>query len=68
MRIGIGHPGPGRKDLVTPHVLGNYAKAEMETLSDWILGDLDDEDEDEDEEPVAVGAALEDDDEEVSGV
>src|SRR5690348_3728088 len=30
VRIGIGHPGPGRKDLVTRHVLGNYAKAEME--------------------------------------
>src|SRR4051794_12337710 len=36
VRIGIGHPGPGRKDLVTPHVLGNYAKAEMETLSDML--------------------------------
>ena len=34
VRIGIGHPGPGRKDLVTPHVLGNYAKSEMEPLSD----------------------------------
>jgi peptidyl-tRNA hydrolase, PTH1 family len=34
VRIGIGHPGPGRKDLVTPHVLSNYAKAEMEPLSD----------------------------------
>ena len=34
VRIGIGHPGPGRKDLVTPHVLGNYAKGEMEPLSD----------------------------------
>jgi PTH1 family peptidyl-tRNA hydrolase len=34
VRIGIGHPGPGRKDLVTPHVLGNYAKKEMEPLSD----------------------------------
>ena len=34
VRIGIGHPGPGRKDLVTGHVLGNYAKAEMEPLSD----------------------------------
>ena len=33
-RIGIGHPGPGRKDLVTRHVLGNYSKAEMEPLSD----------------------------------
>jgi PTH1 family peptidyl-tRNA hydrolase len=37
VRIGIGHPGPGRKDLVTKHVLGNYAKAEMEPLSD-VLG------------------------------
>jgi len=36
VRIGIGHPGPGRKDLVTPHVLGNYAKVEMEPLSDML--------------------------------
>src|ERR1043165_9085305 len=36
VRIGIGHPGPGRKDLVTPHVLGNYAKSEMEALSDML--------------------------------
>src|SRR5690242_10567669 len=36
VRIGIGHPGPGRKDLVTKHVLGNYAKAEMEPLSDLL--------------------------------
>ena len=36
IRIGIGHPGPGRKDLVTPHVLGNYAKREMEALSDML--------------------------------
>jgi PTH1 family peptidyl-tRNA hydrolase len=36
VRIGIGHPGPGRKDLVTRHVLGNYAKAEMEPLSDLL--------------------------------
>ena len=36
VRLGIGHPGPGRKDLVTPHVLGNYAKAEMEPLSDML--------------------------------
>jgi PTH1 family peptidyl-tRNA hydrolase len=36
VRIGIGHPGPGRKDLVTPHVLGNYAKAEMEPLGDML--------------------------------
>src|SRR3954463_15212270 len=37
VRVGIGHPGPGRKDLVTPHVLGNYSKSEMEPLSD-VLG------------------------------
>ena len=36
VRIGIGHPGPGRKDLVTPYVLGNFAKAEMEPLSDML--------------------------------
>jgi len=36
VRIGIGHPGPGRKDLVTPHVLGNYAKRDMEPLSDML--------------------------------
>lgn len=36
VRIGIGHPGPGRKDLVTGHVLGNYAKAEFEPLSDLL--------------------------------
>ena len=36
VRVGIGHPGPGRKDLVTRHVLGNYAKAEMEPLSDLL--------------------------------
>ncbi|MBA2771278.1 MAG: aminoacyl-tRNA hydrolase [Sphingomonas sp.] len=36
VRIGIGHPGPGRKDLVTPHVLGNYAKADIESLSDML--------------------------------
>ncbi|HEV2596647.1 MAG TPA: aminoacyl-tRNA hydrolase [Sphingomicrobium sp.] len=36
VRIGIGHPGQGRKDLVTPHVLGNYAKREMESLSDLL--------------------------------
>lgn len=34
VRIGIGHPG--NKDLVTPHVLGNYAKAELEPLSDML--------------------------------
>ena len=36
VRIGIGHPGPGQKEKVTPHVLGNYAKAEMEPLSDLL--------------------------------
>src|SRR3954452_20215233 len=36
VRIGIGHPGPGRKDLVTSHVLGNYAKSEIEPLSDLL--------------------------------
>jgi PTH1 family peptidyl-tRNA hydrolase len=36
VRIGIGHPGPGRKDLVSPYVLGNYAKAEIEPLSDML--------------------------------
>ena len=34
VRIGIGHPGPGRKDLVSPYVLGNYSKSEIEPLSD----------------------------------
>jgi len=36
VRIGIGHPGPGLKHLVTPHVLGNYAKSEIEPLSDLL--------------------------------
>jgi peptidyl-tRNA hydrolase, PTH1 family len=36
VRIGIGHPGLGRKDLVTLHVLGNYTKTEMEPLSDML--------------------------------
>src|SRR5919107_1977543 len=36
VRVGIGHPGPGLKHLVTPHVLGNYSKAEMEPLSDLL--------------------------------
>ena len=36
VRIGIGHPGPGQKEKVTPHVLGNYHKAEMEDLSDML--------------------------------
>lgn len=34
VRIGIGHPG--HKDRVTKHVLGNYAKAEMEDLGDLL--------------------------------
>lgn len=36
VRIGIGHPGPGQKEKVTPHVLGNYHKIEMEELSDML--------------------------------
>ena len=36
VRIGIGHPGPGQKHKVTPHVLGNYAKVEMEPLADLL--------------------------------
>ena len=34
VRIGIGHPG--HKDRVTGYVLGNYAKSEMEALSDLL--------------------------------
>ncbi|MGQ0660999.1 aminoacyl-tRNA hydrolase [Sphingosinicella sp.] len=34
VRIGIGHPG--HKDKVTGHVLGNYAKAETDQLSDLL--------------------------------
>lgn len=34
VRIGIGHPG--HKDRVTGFVLGNYAKCEMEPLSDLL--------------------------------
>jgi PTH1 family peptidyl-tRNA hydrolase len=34
VRIGIGHPG--HKDRVTGHVLGNYAKAEMDGLADML--------------------------------
>ncbi|MFC7498181.1 aminoacyl-tRNA hydrolase [Enterovirga sp. GCM10030262] len=37
VRIGIGHPG--HKDRVTKYVLGNYAKTEMDDLSD-LLGAL----------------------------
>jgi PTH1 family peptidyl-tRNA hydrolase len=36
VRIGIGHPGPGQKEKVTPHVLGNYSKAEMAVLPDLL--------------------------------
>ena len=34
VRLGIGHPG--HKDKVSPHVLGNYAKAEMDQLADLL--------------------------------
>jgi peptidyl-tRNA hydrolase, PTH1 family len=34
VRIGIGHPG--HKDRVTGHVLGNYAKTEMDDLADLL--------------------------------
>lgn len=34
IRVGIGHPG--NKDRVTGYVLGNYAKSEMEPLSDLL--------------------------------
>jgi PTH1 family peptidyl-tRNA hydrolase len=34
VRIGIGHPG--HKDRVTGHVLGNYAKAELDPLADTL--------------------------------
>ena len=34
VRIGIGHPG--HKDRVTGYVLGNYAKAELDPLSDML--------------------------------
>jgi len=34
VRLGIGHPG--HKDRVTSHVLGNYAKAEMDDLADML--------------------------------
>jgi len=44
VRIGIGHPGPGLKHLVTPHVLGNYSKAELEPLSDLLAAIADEAD------------------------
>lgn len=34
VRLGIGHPG--HKDRVTGHVLGNFAKSEIENLSDLL--------------------------------
>ena len=34
VRIGIGHPG--HKDRVTGHVLGNYAKVELDPLTDML--------------------------------
>ncbi len=34
VRIGIGHPG--HKDKVTPYVLGNYAKAEIDDLAELL--------------------------------
>ncbi|SNS89104.1 peptidyl-tRNA hydrolase [Sphingomonas laterariae] len=34
VRIGIGHPG--HKERVTGHVLGNYAKAEMDDLAEML--------------------------------
>ncbi|WP_133365244.1 aminoacyl-tRNA hydrolase [Qipengyuania sediminis] len=37
VRIGIGHPG--HKDRVTGHVLGNYAKVELDTLA-GMLADM----------------------------
>jgi len=37
VRIGIGHPG--HKDRVTPHVLGNFAKAEQADLA-HLLADI----------------------------
>jgi PTH1 family peptidyl-tRNA hydrolase len=34
VRLGIGHPG--HKDKVTPHVLGNFAKNEIDDLADLL--------------------------------
>jgi PTH1 family peptidyl-tRNA hydrolase len=34
VRLGIGHPG--HKDRVTGYVLGNYAKTEMDDLTDML--------------------------------
>jgi peptidyl-tRNA hydrolase, PTH1 family len=34
VRLGIGHPG--HKDKVTPHVLGDYTRSEMDDLADML--------------------------------
>jgi PTH1 family peptidyl-tRNA hydrolase len=34
VRLGIGHPG--HKDKVTPHVLGNFARSELDRLADML--------------------------------
>ena len=44
VRIGIGHPGPGLKHLVTPYVLGNYSKAEIDPLADLLAAIADEAD------------------------
>jgi peptidyl-tRNA hydrolase, PTH1 family len=44
VRIGIGHPGPGLKHLVTPYVLGNFSKADMEPLAGLISAIADEAD------------------------
>ncbi|WP_170367909.1 aminoacyl-tRNA hydrolase [Ruegeria arenilitoris] len=36
VRLGIGHPG--RKELVSPHVLGDFAKADTDWLDDVLQG------------------------------
>jgi peptidyl-tRNA hydrolase, PTH1 family len=44
VRIGIGHPGPGIRHLVTPYVLGNFSKADMEPLADLLAAIADEAD------------------------
>jgi peptidyl-tRNA hydrolase, PTH1 family len=44
VRIGIGHPGPGLKHLVTPYVLGRYSKSDMEPLADLLAAIADEAD------------------------
>jgi peptidyl-tRNA hydrolase, PTH1 family len=44
VRIGIGHPGPGLKYLVTPYVLGRIPKLEMEPLADLLAAIADEAD------------------------